>query len=273
MRLNINMNVPIKTAEYEHLDELPPILGAVYGPFTSRLLGPVLGINFFNETKVCSFDCPYCELGRTTIRMNQLKRDLPFSLPEQLISEIRNKLKGFSQSSFNKLLISGNGEPTLYPHLSEIIDLLIAARNEYFGKLPIALMTNGVHLDSRRTLECLDKLDEVMVKLDAGNETVFKLVNNPIVRAHLPKVISGTRKLRSFTIQSFFVRGIIDNTKDAMIDEWIEVIGMMKPEKIYLYTLKHTPPIKGLLRADEDTLYTIASKLKRRTQIEALVFP
>lgn len=267
------MNVPIKTAEYEHLDELPPILGATYGPFTSRLLGPVLGINFFNERKVCSFDCPYCELGRTTIRMNQLKKDLSFSLPEQLILEIRNKLNEFPQSSFKKLLISGNGEPTLYPHLPEIIDLLITARDEYFGKLPISLMTNGVHLDNRRTLECLDKLDEVLVKLDAGNESVFKSVNNPIVRARLPRVISGARKLKSFSLQSFFIRGTIDNTKDTMIDEWIEVVGMMKPDKIYLYTLKHTPPIKGLIKADEDTLYTIASKLKRRTHIEALVFP
>lgn len=58
-----------------------------------------------------------------------------------------------------------------------------------------------------------------------------------------------------------------------MIDDWIEVVGMIKPAKVYLYSLKRVPPIKGLIAADEDTLYTIASKLKRRTQIESLVFP
>lgn len=262
-----------RTPEYEHLDELNPISGTVYGPFSSRRLGQVLGINLFSDQKICSFDCPYCELGRTNIRMNQLKKEIRFTPPEELIEKIRTDMRAARGLPLERIVISGNGEPTLYPHLSEIIDLIITAKEEILPTLPIVLMTNGAHIDTRKLVNALNRLDEVMIKVDAGNEAVFKQINNPLVRANLPKVIAGAHKLAHRSIQSFFVTGVIDNTQNAMIEDWIEVVGMMRPSKIYLYSLKRVPPIKGLVAADEDTLYTIASKLKRRTQIEALVFP
>ncbi len=134
-------------------------------------------------------------------------------------------------------------------------------------------MTNGVHGETRKILNSLNRLDEVMIKVDAGNENIFKRINNPLVRATLSKVIAGAQKLNNVSVQSFFVQGAIDNTLDSMIEEWIEVVGMMRPHKVYLYTLKRVPPISGLIPTDEDKLDTIASKLKRRTQIEVLVFP
>ena len=133
-------------------------------------------------------------------------------------------------------------------------------------------MSNGAHFDTRKTLVALEKADEVTVKVDAGNEEIFKSINSPLVRSNITKVISGTRKLKNFSAQAIFVQGSIDNTTNAAIEEWMEVIGMMAPQKVYIYGLKRVPPIAGLKAADEDTLYTIASKLKRRTSIEALVF-
>lgn len=263
----------MKTPEYDDLDTIDPFSGVVYGPFTSRRLGLVLGINFFGNQKICSFDCPYCELGRTSIRMNQLKNDLSFLSAQELIEQISEKMRFYRHLPIKHILISGNGEPTLYPYLVEAIDLLLIARSEIMPEIPIVLMSNGVHLDKKRISHSLDRLDEIMIKVDAGNENVLKQINKPLVRANVGRIISAARKLKSVSCQSFFVRGVIDNTKDQMIDDWIEVVGMIKPAKVYLYSLKRVPPIKGLIAADEDTLYTIASKLKRRTQIESLVFP
>ena len=36
-----------------------------YGPFQSRRLGLSLGINLLPDYKLCTFDCVYCEIGRT----------------------------------------------------------------------------------------------------------------------------------------------------------------------------------------------------------------
>ena len=38
----------------------------VYGPFSSRRLGLSLGINLLGNKKKCTFNCVYCEIGRST---------------------------------------------------------------------------------------------------------------------------------------------------------------------------------------------------------------
>lgn len=272
IRLNENMAIPSKTAEYEHLDELTNPTSVFYGPLPSRRFGLSAGINLLGQDKICSFDCPYCELGRTEVRMKHIKKEIPFKSPEEIQSAFRDGLRNHLTDGIQSVVVSGNGEPTLYPHLYEAMELLVVAKNELLSSARLIVLTNGAHLDSRRTLSALEMADEISVKVDAGNEEVFKSVNSPLVRSNLTKIIAGTRKLKKFSVQAFFVQGTVDNTTNAAVEEWIEVIGMMAPQKVYIYGLKRVPPITGLKAADEDTLYTIASKLKRRTSLEALVF-
>ena len=56
------------------------------------------------------------------------------------------------------------------------------------------------------------------------------------------------------------------------LDEWIEAVGMIKPDIVHLYTLDRVPAVSGLVKTDEDTLYTIAAKLEKRTRIKSKVF-
>jgi wyosine [tRNA(Phe)-imidazoG37] synthetase (radical SAM superfamily) len=44
----------------------------VYGPVPSRRLGRSLGVDLV-PFKVCTFDCVYCQLGRTTIKTLERK--------------------------------------------------------------------------------------------------------------------------------------------------------------------------------------------------------
>jgi hypothetical protein len=70
-----------------------------------------------------------------------------------------------------------------------------------------------------------------------------------------------------------FFTGDIDNTAADVVEEWIEVIGMIKPKKIQLCTLTRPAPNgPGLKAVDEDSLYAVAFKLKKRTNLEASVF-
>ena len=271
--LNQIMGIPVKTPEYEHLDELINPTSVFYGPIGSRRMGMTVGVNLLGDEKICSFDCPYCELGRTNVRMNQIKKDIQFLSPEEIETKVREGLRDQVDSGVESIVVAGNGEPTLYPQFFEAMELLTTARDELMPDIPIVVMTNGAHLDARKTIMGLEMANEVMIKVDAGNEDVFKSVNSPLVRSNITKIIAGTRKLKRFSAQAFFVQGSIDNTTNVAVEEWMEVIGMTAPQKVYIYGLKRIPPISGLKAADEDTLYTIASKLKRRTSIEALVFP
>ncbi|MCM2282444.1 MAG: radical SAM protein [Bdellovibrionaceae bacterium] len=268
---------PLQTStEYEALHLVDRRMEIVYGPHTSRRLGLTLGVNLLGAgQKVCSFDCAYCDLGPTEVRLNRLKNDFPFPS----FDEIRMALeKGFplahqSVAKINAISIAGNGEPTLHPAFSEVMDLILKRRDLDLPGTPVIVLTNGAHLDSRKTVEALNKADERMLKFDAGNERMFKTINAPLVRASVSKILAGVNSLKDVTVQSFFVQGAVDNTSPSDIEDWMEVIGLIKPKAVHLHGMNRVPALSGLQRCEEDTLYTIASRLERRTQIRSLVFP
>ncbi len=246
----------------------------IYGPIESRRFGNSLGINALGENKICSFDCVYCSLGFTQIRMNQIKKEVAFPSVDEVETLLRHKLRELSQAQTlpKSLTVSGNGEPTLYPHFAELSERLVTVRNEMCPHIPLMILTNGAHIDNRRTVQALDMYNERMIKVDAGSDNDFRRINNPLIRANLSKVINGARKLKNTIVQSMFIQGAIDNTTQASVEEWMEVVGIIQPKEVHIYSLKGPSLVSGILPADEDALYTVASKLKRRTQLEAKVF-
>jgi wyosine [tRNA(Phe)-imidazoG37] synthetase (radical SAM superfamily) len=263
-------------SEYGSLNYTAPRMPLVYGPVESRRFGASIGINLLGEgEKICSFSCPYCDLGPTSMRLNRLKTSGNFASLEDLSSALHRDFSRIhaGTQAIKAITISGNGEPTLYPFLPEAIELILKARVEFFPTVPVHILTNGVHLDSRKTIEALNRLDGRMVKVDAGSDAVLKTINAPLVRPSVSKLISGIHQLKDVIAQSFFVQGAVDNTTPADIEDWIEVIGLIRPKAVHIHGMSHVPSIHELKRVDEDTLYMIASKLERRTQIHALVFP
>lgn len=247
----------------------------VYGPIASRRLGRSLGINLLDPTqKLCSFNCSYCDLGPSTVRMNQIKKWPNFPSPENVEQELRQKLRQLSdrQEEIDYICISGNGEPTLHPDLPTVIERILAAKSEIMPKVKTAILTNGAHLSSKRLVAALNSLDDRMVKLDAGNDSTFKVINSPMVRMSPGKLVSLCKDLKEITLQSIFVQGAADNTGDENVTDWIEVVGMIRPKEVHLYTINRQTLLPGITAADENTLYAIASKLKRRTTIETKVF-
>lgn len=256
------------------LPEATQIKSIVYGPVESRRMGTVLGINILGtESKVCSFDCGYCDLGATQMRLNKLKRDVKFPTPEEIATALNDSFRKIHENgpAINAISISGNGEPTLHPDFPEVVDVILAARDRWLPGKPVKILTNGGTLDTRKVAEALNKLDERIVKIDAGNEKVFKAVNAPLSRTTLARVLAGIRNLKDVVVQSLFVQGYVDNTKPSDIDDWIEVIAIIKPKMVQIHGISRQPAVPGLLRCDEDTLYTIASRLERKTQIKSLV--
>ncbi len=262
--------------EYGHLSVTDPKqMGICYGPIKLFGFNSSLGINLLGQgNKICSFDCPYCDLGRTKMRLNRVKKDGPYSNLEGLEFQLDKEFAAYSEKKIqiDAIHISGNGEPTLYPHLSEAIDIILKLRGKYFSQSKTLLLTNGAHLDQRKAFEAASKLDSIVFKLDVGNDRLLKEINAPLVRSTVSHLISISQSVKNLSLQCFFVQGSIDNTKPADIEEWIEVIGLIKPRRIFINTLSHVPSSSGLIACDEDTLYTIASKLERKTGIKAEVY-
>jgi wyosine [tRNA(Phe)-imidazoG37] synthetase (radical SAM superfamily) len=98
-------------------------------------------------------------------------------------------------------------------------------------------------------------------------------INDPLIRINMAKFLGGVHRLKDCIVQSMFFKGAVSNTENDQIEEWIEVLGMIKPKGIQICTItRATPLMPGLSAVDEDTLYSIAFKLKKRTNLEANVF-
>ena len=60
----------------------------VFGPVPSRRLGRSLGIDLV-PFKTCSYDCIYCQLGRTTNKTIERKEYVPLS---EILEELESRL-------------------------------------------------------------------------------------------------------------------------------------------------------------------------------------
>ncbi|MFC1805334.1 radical SAM protein, partial [Candidatus Omnitrophota bacterium] len=108
----------------------------IYGPVPSWRLGSSLGIDPISRSKkICSFDCTYCQLGKTEIFSDQRQVFVPTN---KIIEEF--KLVPLIQIDY--ITFSGVGEPTLASNLGEAIRGVKEIRKER-----IAVLTNSSLID------------------------------------------------------------------------------------------------------------------------------
>ncbi len=139
----------------------------IFGPVNSRRFGMSLGIDLSPALKQCNFDCLYCELApsATVDKQNQ-----SISV-EEIISELKSHLN----TKIDVITLTANGEPTLYPHLNDLIDKI----NTIKGKTETLILTNSATLMDDSVYKALLKLDQVKLSLDAVSGDVFKKIDRP----------------------------------------------------------------------------------------------
>jgi len=267
----------LNNSSFVELHSLPSSGGGViYGPFANGHYGSSLGVNLLGtQAKVCNFNCVYCDLGKTEVRLNRVKNEIAFPSVEDCERAVQDAFKKIHASgpAVDSIVISGNGEPTLHPEFPEIVKVILSSRELWLPGRPVVLLTNGVALDTRRLTEAANLVDERVVKIDAGGDKLFKAVNSPLSRTNLARVINAIHKLKDVTVQSMFFEGTVCNTAQADVDDWLELIAILKPKAVHIYGLSRPSSTEGLVRCEEDTLYAIASRLERKTSIKALVIP
>src|SRR5262249_53451806 len=177
----------------------------IFGPVASRRLGVSLGINLLPRyRKICNFECPYCELGFTD---TSVKEKLPSV--SDVMTELRDHLQQYKSEGYaiDAITFAGNGEPTLHPKFEEMVDETIKLRDELASEASTAVLTNARKIDEESVFPALLKVDERQVKLDAGTEAVFQLVDLPAAGITLESIVKGIAKFKGdMTIQTMFVR-------------------------------------------------------------------
>lgn len=260
-------------AEFKDWDLKP---GVVYGPFRTRRQGNSIGINLLPPMrKHCTFNCVYCQCGWTREPVPTREEDFAdYPAPARVREEIgRRFAELLAEGNIpDAIILSGNGEPTLYPRLGEAIGAILEMRDRYFPRARTGVLTAGTELGREAVRHAIDRLDERMVKVDAGSNEMHYKVDLPLVDFDLDRLEAWTHLLRDCTVQSCFIRGRIDNTGDKDIGDWVARVGRIRPKVVHMYSLDRTPPAPGLLKVDRPSLERIAERLRSQTGIDAKVF-
>jgi len=103
----------------------------IFGPVPSRRLGLSLGVDLIPE-KTCTYDCLYCQVGKTTIKAIETG---PLTPVREVMEELGQRLEKITP---DVITLSGSGEPTLHSQIDQVIDLIKGITD-----IKIALLTNG----------------------------------------------------------------------------------------------------------------------------------
>jgi len=240
----------------------------IFGPVKSRRLGVSLGVNLLPiDSKVCSFDCIYCECGWTP-RMREQKIVLPSrELVRQSMEEKLTEMVKRNEWP-DVITFAGNGEPTLHPEFGGIIDDTIQLRDRLTPKARIAVLSNATMLHKPSVIRALLKVEDNIQKLDSAFEETIRRIDCPASNFSLSRVVE---KLKSFQgkviIQTLFLRGkykeeIIDNTTEKEITEWMKLIFDIKPSQVMIYTIDRDTPASGLEKVPVEELRQIAGRVQ-----------
>ncbi|MGB5822648.1 MAG: radical SAM protein [Proteocatella sp.] len=212
----------------------------VYGPVPSRRLGISLGISPIPK-KTCNYSCIYCQLGRTDHMTNTRQMFFPVEEIMREFDEIlRNKVE------FDVVTIVGEGEPTLYLGLGQLI-FEIHKRTDR----PVAVITNGaLFYDSKLRTELYDA-DIVLPTLDAYDEASFRTINRPHGEISFNMVNEGLKIFsKEYQGQLWLEIMLIDgiNDDDESLAKYAEALKKLKYDRLYINTPVR-PPSEDCVKA------------------------
>lgn len=205
----------------------------VYGPVPSRRLGRSLGVDLV-PFKTCSYDCVYCQLGRTTNQTTDLQEYVSVAVA---LEELAERLHAGPRPDF--IGLAGSGEPTLHARIGEIIGGIKALSN-----IPVAVLTNGSLLWKPEVRAGIAEADVVMPSLDAGSQAVFERVNRPHPDISFERMVDGlmafSHGFRGKLCLEVFVLADVTDTPDQ-VGRIAALAERMRPDRVQLNTVSRPP--------------------------------
>jgi wyosine [tRNA(Phe)-imidazoG37] synthetase (radical SAM superfamily) len=202
----------------------------LFGPVPSRRLGISLGVDLVPH-KVCSFNCVYCECGRTT-ELTQ-ERDEYVHI-YRVIDELKEFLK--NRPELDHITFSGSGEPLLNKGIAGVLSFI----KNNFPSYRTALMTNSSLLVRKEVRSEVLGFDVIVPSLDAVSRDVFNKINRPAPGISSMEIVNALCSLRQeyrgqLWLEIFIVPGVNDTPQE--MDLLSKAAERIKPDKIHLNVL------------------------------------
>ncbi|MBI3991288.1 MAG: radical SAM protein [Candidatus Omnitrophica bacterium] len=235
----------------------------IYGPVKSRRLGLSLGITL-TPYKICSFNCVYCQLGRSIGTTSERREYIPI---QEIINELKLWLQNNSQEAqvLNYITLSGSGEPTLNIKIGEFI-----AEIKKITSVPVAVITNASLVNAAEVRHALLEADLIVPSLDAVTPEIFAKVDRPKEGISIEGVINGLISLKKefkgkIWLEVMLVKGINDDI--AHIRKLKDIIDKINPDKIQLNSPVRSTAEENILAVDKKRLEKFKEILGEKCEI------
>lgn len=206
----------------------------IFGPVNSRRFGKSLGIDLSPTKKQCNFDCLYCELAPAKT-MDSYEDVVSV---EQIMEALNSMLD--KHQDIDVLTITANGEPTLYPHLSELMDEI----NRVKGNTKTLILSNAANIHEPEIQEALQKFDTVKLSLDCASKRCLKRLDRSHKGIDVEEIKSGMLTFKEkfskpLIIEILIVKGINDTPDEiAALNAYLL---HLRPTRIDIGTIDRPP--------------------------------
>jgi len=248
----------------------------VYGPVVSKRSFYSLGINFWPDRKVCTFDCRYCHCGKSSTKTEDA---ISF---EAMMDEIERAFQFHAKNNsfVQDIVVEGNGEPTIYPRFYEATLRLMELRDRYFPNISLVLYTNSTNLENGKVIEAILNYDQAFFKLDSADDGVVKRLDG--AKKPVGKIIEGIAlvgalirtnryRLKNFDISTAVVGSPIGNYDSLLEERFIYAMRMIRPDRIYLYDIdRFSPGEKYDFRIGQGQLESLAKHIFEKAGVEII---
>ena len=223
----------------------------LFGPVPSRRLGMSLGVDLVPK-KVCSLDCVYCEVGKTTKLTLERKEYIKV---DRVKEDLTNYFNNNPDPDY--ITFSGSGEPTLNVCIDEILQFI----KENKPAVPVAVLTNGTLLHDSNVRATLLKADLVLPSLDAATEEVFNKINRPAKGLSIDTCVQALIDFRkefkgTMWLEVFILPGYNDSKNE--LAELKKAILKIQPDSVQLNTLDRPGTVSQLRGATREELQAVA---------------
>lgn len=218
----------------------------VFGPVSSKRLGQSLGVDLL-PSKSCTWNCVYCQLGRTRDYVTERREFFP---KEEILSEILDAVA--SGKPIDWITFVGSGETTLYKGLDWLI-----AEVKKASKIPVAVITNGSLLSDPEVRRELLEADAVLPSLNAGSPELFERIDRPAPGFSFEKHVEGLRLFRQeyrgkLWVEVMLIRGL--NDSEEALNDMAAVLVEIRPDMIHLVMPTRPAPESFVGIPDEEII-------------------
>jgi len=231
----------------------------IYGPVPSRRLGRSLGVDLVPH-KVCSYDCIYCQLGRTTEKT--INRYVYVS-PEVVTRQVRQQIDAGVHADY--ITLGGSGEPTLNSNIGAIIAALKADTD-----LPVAVLTNSSILWNHEVRDALCQADVVLPSLDAYDGRTFERINRPHPDIAFGHMLEGLIHFRQayqgkIWLEIFALAGL--NADPVGAESFRELVSRIEPDRVHVNTAVRPTSESYAQRVEEEDLVRFCRILGEKAEV------